>query len=320
MATIKIRQSLSVVVLVAVLVFPSAIFGYSEKEIKSWCSQTPYPAPCEHFLRTKAATSNNSPITDKSHFLKILVETALSTAVSAHKDAISLGPKCRNSREKSAWADCVYLYDQIISRLNRTADRCSRSDAQTWLSAALTALETCRTGFDELGVSAFGYPLTANNVSKLISDGLSVNGPPSPDGFGPPSRVDGFPVWVSPGDRKLLQSGSPAGNADVVVAKDGSGDFQTVAAAVAAAKGGGRFVIYVKAGVYSENVEIKAKNVMLVGDGIGKTVITGSRSVGGGSTTFRSATVGNSLSLCFLFIFYFTFYYYLKLYNYFQYN
>jgi pectinesterase len=54
----------------------------------------------------------------------------------------------------------------------------------------------------------------------------------------------------------------------------------------------GRYVIHVKAGVYNEQVEIKAKNIMLVGDGIGKTVITGSKSVGGGTTTFRSATVG----------------------------
>ncbi|KAK3429962.1 hypothetical protein EUGRSUZ_E01455 [Eucalyptus grandis] len=30
---------------------------------------------------------------------------------------------------------------------------------------------------------------------------------------------------------------------------------------------------------------------MFVGDGIGKTIITGSRSMGGGSTTFKSATV-----------------------------
>ncbi|KAJ1413591.1 Pectinesterase, catalytic [Sesbania bispinosa] len=42
---------------------------------------------------------------------------------------------------------------------------------------------------------------------------------------------------------------------------------------------------------YNEQVEIKAKNIMLVGDGIGKTIITGSKSVGGGTTTFRSATV-----------------------------
>lgn len=54
----------------------------------------------------------------------------------------------------------------------------------------------------------------------------------------------------------------------------------------------GRYVIYVKAGTYNENVEVgqKVKNVMVVGDGIGKTIVTGSKSVGGGSTTFKSAT------------------------------
>ncbi|XP_022941906.1 pectinesterase 2 [Cucurbita moschata] len=277
-------------VLVLVLVLGSVIFAYSDDEVKNWCSQTPYPAPCEHFLTAKkTATEKNRPIASKSHFLKVLVESAIERAVLAQKNAVALGPKCQNDREKSAWTDCIELYDQIIHRLNRTAGRCSPVDVQTWLSAALTALDTCQAGFEELGVSAFGYSLTANNVSKLISDGLSVNKPASAEGFEPPSMNEGFPTWVKPGERKLLQSSAP--NANVVVAKDGSGRFRTVSEAVAAAKGGGRFVIYVKAGVYSENVEIKAKNVMLIGDGIGKTIITGSRSVGGGSTTFKSATV-----------------------------
>ncbi|URD82851.1 pectinesterase, partial [Musa troglodytarum] len=54
-----------------------------------------------------------------------------------------------------------------------------------------------------------------------------------------------------------------------------------------------RFVIYVKAGAYFENVEVgKSKtNLLLFGDGIGKTVVKASRSVVDGWTTFRSATV-----------------------------
>ncbi|CAD5182564.1 unnamed protein product [Musa acuminata subsp. malaccensis] len=55
--------------------------------------------------------------------------------------------------------------------------------------------------------------------------------------------------------------------ADLVVAKDGSGDFGSIKEA------------------------INEADLMLVGDGIGKTVVTGSRSVAGGSTTFNSATV-----------------------------
>eukprot|EP00256_Glycine_max_P031963 XP_006576427.1 pectinesterase 2 [Glycine max] len=71
-----------------------------------------------------------------------------------------------------------------------------------------------------------------------------------------------------------------------------SGKYTTVKAAVdAAPSSSGRYVIYVKGGVYNEQVEVKANNIMLVGDGIGKTIITGSKSVGGGTTTFRSATV-----------------------------
>ena len=91
-----------------------------------------------------------------------------------------------------------------------------------------------------------------------------------------------------------MQASSPASRANAVVAKDGSGKYRTLSAAISAApkNSKGRYVIYVKAGVYNEQVEIKSNNIMLVGDGIGKTVITGSKSVGGGTTTFRSATVG----------------------------
>ena len=88
--------------------------------------------------------------------------------------------------------------------------------------------------------------------------------------------------------------------ANYVVAKDGSGTHRTINRAVAAlartgrTRRGGRIVIYVKAGVYRENVEIgiQLKNVMLVGDGIDKTIVTGSRNVPDGATTYNSATFG----------------------------
>ncbi|KAJ7950945.1 Pectinesterase [Quillaja saponaria] len=131
-------------------------------------------------------------------------------------------------------------------------------------------------------------PLMSNNVSRLICNTLAMN----KVNYSEPSYKNGFPTWVKPGDRKLLQTSSPASRANVVVAADGSGNFKTLNAAISAAKStSGRYVIHVKAGTYNEQVEIKLKNIMLVGDGIGKTIITGSKSVGGGSTTFRSATV-----------------------------
>lgn len=198
----------------------------------------------------------------------------------------------------AAFDDCLKLYDYTINRLKKTVDpdkKYSQADIQTWLSAALTDLETCQTGFIELGVTKNVLPLMHSNVSFLIANTLAMNKGKDTK----PTYKGSFPTWVSPGDRKLLQaSSSPGDNADIVVAQDGSGQYKTVTAGVTAAKsksGSGRLVIYVKAGTYNENVEISSKNIMLVGDGIGKTIITGSRSVGGGSTTFNSATVGKLL-------------------------
>lgn len=89
-----------------------------------------------------------------------------------------------------------------------------------------------------------------------------------------------------------------------MVAKHGSGTHRTVNESVTAlarmAHGRTqRIIIYVKSGVYAEKVEIHidVKNVMLVCDGIDKTLITGSRSVLGDDSTRSSATVGKSRGL-----------------------
>ena len=271
------------------------VHGYTKSEITSWCSQTPHPQPCEHFLGTN---SNYGPIKQKPDFLKALLKVTLERAKYAGSHTKTLGPKCRNKLEKAAWADCLELYENTILTINKTVDpyqKCSQVDMQTWLSTALTNLETCKAGFQELGVSDYVLPLMNNNVSSLISNTLAMNkGGNSSYGAKIPQK-SGFPTWVKTGDRKLLQSAAPRAN--VVVAQDGSGNFRTIAAAIAAAgkrSGSGRYVIHVKAGVYRENIEVgkKLKNIMLLGDGIGKTIITGSKSVGGGTTTFKSATLG----------------------------
>lgn len=85
-----------------------------------------------------------------------------------------------------------------------------------------------------------------------------------------------------------------------MVAKDGSGKYKTVKAAVDAAPDGGksRYVIYVKKGVYKENFEVgsQKRELMIVGDGMDATVITGSRNVVDGCTTYNSATLGKDAS------------------------
>ncbi|KAG4173749.1 hypothetical protein ERO13_A11G079800v2 [Gossypium hirsutum] len=288
LARLQILVALS---LVPVFLFPVTL-GYRANDVRSWCRKTPNPQPCEYFL---SHDPKKTPIKDEFQFFKISTHLALERAARAESNTHSLGTKCRNEREKAAWSDCVNLYELTILRLNKTVDsgtNLNKDDAQTWLSTALTNLETCRTGFMELGVPDYLLPMMSNNVSQLISNTLALNKAP----YKEPTYKDGFPTWVKPGDRKLLQSSSPASTANIVVAQDGSGNYKTIKDAISAASkrsGSGRYVIYVKAGTYKENVEIgsKLKNIMMVGDGIGKTIITGSKSVGGGSTTFNSATV-----------------------------
>ncbi|CAN6468251.1 unnamed protein product [Victoria cruziana] len=114
---------------------------------------------------------------------------------------------------------------------------------------------------------------------------------------------EGFPRWVNrgifgPKRRMALDTGSVLVSSIVTVAQDGSGNYSTISEAVSAAPNNtlpssGYHVIYVKAGLYQEYVSVdkKKKNLMLVGDGINKTIVTGSRSVGDAFTTFNSATL-----------------------------
>ncbi|XP_024960490.1 pectinesterase 2-like [Cynara cardunculus var. scolymus] len=277
---------------ILLLISISASFSSAlPNDINWWCNRTPNPEPCKHFMSSK--THKFGSILGKSDFRKVALQLAMERALNAETHTKWLGQKCRNERERVAWADCLTLYESTILHLNHTLDpttKCTDFDAQTWLSAALTNLETCRAGFVELNASDYMLPLMSNNVTKLISNTLAIN-----NGSTSLKQAykDGFPTWVKPGDRKLLQT---TVRANLVVAQDGSGDHRTIKAAVdAAAKrsGSGRFVIYIKRGVYRENIEIgnKMKNIMLVGDGMKYTIITGSRSVGGGSTTFDSGTV-----------------------------
>ncbi|KAJ1268683.1 hypothetical protein BS78_07G153500 [Paspalum vaginatum] len=188
----------------------------------------------------------------------------------------------------------------------------ARSDLRSWLSGALGNQDTCKEGLDQTG-SVLGSLVAAGleSVTSLLADGLgqvaaaadaiapSSSSPPSRSGLGAAAdKPRGHPLrWLRARERRLLEMPvGPGGLAvDAVVAQDGSGNYSTVTAAVEAApaESGARHVIYVKKGVYRETVDVKKKkwNLMLVGDGMGATVISGHRSYVDGYTTYRSATV-----------------------------
>ncbi|KAF8393703.1 hypothetical protein HHK36_021950 [Tetracentron sinense] len=213
-----------------------------------------------------------------------------------------------DSRLSNAINDCLDLLDFSADELsltlaatqnpngkdNSTGNR--RSDLRTWLSAALGNQDTCMDGFD--GTNSFIKKLVAGSleqVTSLIGDVLSmVRQVPTSGRNGKKLKKVNYPSWMKAGNRHLLQAPASGVSVDVVVAADGTGNFTRVTDAVLAAPDYGtrRYVIYVKRGVYNENVEIKKKkwNLMMIGDGMDVTVISGNRSFIDGWTTFRSAT------------------------------
>ncbi|KAG9439581.1 hypothetical protein H6P81_019746 [Aristolochia fimbriata] len=86
------------------------------------------------------------------------------------------------------------------------------------------------------------------------------------------------------GERNIPRAlaGTSGLTANAVVAQDGNGNYKSISEAVnqAPSNSPSRYVIYIKAGTYAENVlvDLQKKNLAFVGDGIGKTILTSSRS------------------------------------------
>ncbi|CAO2040439.1 unnamed protein product [Urochloa humidicola] len=282
------------------------------------CRSTPYPSACETALTSseaRLARPRGDPFAASVRF-------AMARATKARSLARNLSAAASAPPEASGMRDCAELLDISLSQL-RDARRRRASDAAgatTWLGAALTNQGTCNDSLAAAASPLRGRYAVRRQVAALaqfISTALAlhvknVKGVAGGGGAATsPNKGTEFPPWLSEHERRLLES--PATDAivtaDAVVALDGSGTHRSINEAIAAvttavveteASGGGRGaggsrrrkVIRVKAGRYKESVSIsyRQENVMLVGDGKGKTIIDGNKSVAGGYTTFSSAT------------------------------
>lgn len=279
---------------------PASGNASSNIDLKWWCDHTPHPKTCRHFLGPHVDPAR--PPRYRSDFYQLSVRVTYDFTLHAQAHLKNLSPRWRKSRRtRKAVLDCEKLYGHSLLQLNRTLNtpprNCTPVDAQTWLSAALTNLKTCRKGFSDLKASYRALnPVMKYNVSELISNCLAINRPKNLTVSVPTTTLS------TAANRKLLQT--TAASTSFVVAKDGSGKYRTVQAAVNAADAlrlsgyTRRIVIYVKAGVYNEIVTVASSltGLTMAGDGRGKTIITGSRSVARGYTTFSSPTFSKHLT------------------------
>ncbi|RWV83133.1 hypothetical protein GW17_00055304 [Ensete ventricosum] len=293
---------------------PTAV---TETPVASACKSTLYPETCEAALESVASTASTKDMFDVS------VESAKSRARVARDVAYNLtqpSAQKSTSRSQSSVNDCLELLDITLDQLDdvlRAKKSSSFHNIQTWLSAALTNQATCSEGLETVKAKG-GDSLNAQveGLSQYISNALVLHkkvkvkdkdGGHKGEHGGRKLLSDGFPEWLSAGDRRLLQASPEDIRADAVVAKDGSGTHTTINEAIAfvslaskgSSGGGSTKVIYVKAGTYKEyiNIPTKQKNVMLMGDGKGKSIVAGSRNAKDGYTTYGSATVGMSVLL-----------------------
>lgn len=291
--------------------------------LKTSCGSTRFPDLCY------SAIANVPEAAQKVTSQKAVIELSLNlTAVAVEHNYFTIEKLIATreqltKRKKSAFHDCLETIDETLDELHKAMEDLQEypskesltqhaDDLKTLLSAAMTNQETCLDGFshEDADKKVRNALLEGGvHVEKMCSNVLAmIKNMTDTDITNEQKAISnrklkeevvdksGWPSWLSAGDRKLLQSSMMTPN--VVVAADGSGNYKTVSAAVAAAPEGSskRYIIKIKEGVYRENVEVpkKKKNIMFIGDGRNNTIITASRNVVDGSTTFNSATVGKS--------------------------
>ena len=296
------------------------------------CKSTPDPSFCKSVLPHNHNPENvyyygrfsvGKSLSQSQKFLKLLDKylqrrsTLSLTAVRALEDCRLL-----------AGLNMDFLLNsfETVNKTSKTLSTLKADDVQTLLSAILTNQQTC---FDGIQSTASAWSLKNGLSAPLKNDTkfYSVSLALFTKGWVPkkkkqaawrPTRTQRAfkngrlplkmssktrAVYESVSKRKMLQTETADDEVlvseIVTVSRDGTGNFSTINDAIAAAPNNsaptdGYFLIYVTAGVYEEYVSV-AKNkryLMMVGDGINQTIITGNRSVVDGWTTFNSATFG----------------------------
>ncbi|KAL3652438.1 putative pectinesterase/pectinesterase inhibitor 61 [Castilleja foliolosa] len=281
------------------------------------CSRTRYPALCVDSLLEFPGAAAAS----EKELVHISVNVTLQKVGRALNFATDFTYLKMDPLVRSAHSDCLELLDDAVDLLSRSLTAVApggepagpTQDVLTWLSAALTNHETCVDSLNEVITHGDDVKRKMSDrlkdLSEILSNSLTMYAASSVDGFSGVSvqgsgrrlmtdedQQLGFPVWMTRRERELLDTPVMGINADIVVSKSGgNGTVKTIAEAIKKAPENSdrRFIIHVRAGRYEEHelkLGKKKTNVMLIGDGKGKTVITGGKNVQDELTTFRTAS------------------------------
>ncbi|KAJ9537651.1 hypothetical protein OSB04_030384, partial [Centaurea solstitialis] len=226
--------------------------------IKSSCSITLHPHLC-HSMFSNIPHQN---LKTRHDVIKVALNSTKDTVQRNYFTINKLKERHDlTKREKVAIHDCLELVTSTLEELEKVvgllekypANRGIRrhvNDILTFMSTTITNQETCIDGFSEVNEKKrFHESVIDEQIhgGKMCSNSLAmIKNMTDTDMANNYNQVkmikmkgvedEEWPEWLSAGDRRLLQSGSVTPN--VVVAADGSGDFTTISAAVAAAPSG----------------------------------------------------------------------------------
>ncbi|KAH7846387.1 hypothetical protein Vadar_013428 [Vaccinium darrowii] len=295
------------------------LYGPAMVSVEQACQATRNPIGCGATLAAPNDPSlpnlNYVPIKMLRHATRICIRNVKTVQ---NLIAIILKKYPNDQKVAKPAKTCMEVLQNAEHRQESTLDALSRreiKEARAWMSASLVYESLCFNGLNKTGSDLRDVKdvvMYMPSVVNITSEALSVirsydiyrN---NTDSWAPPrTERDGFWEYVGgSGDVWALgfKGGFPSGlTANVTVCKSRSGEnceytFQLRDAVDAAPSNETerKFVIRIKEGVYNETVRVplEKKNVVFLGDGMGKTVITGSLNVGQpGMTTYDSATVG----------------------------
>ncbi|CAN8327180.1 unnamed protein product [Cochlearia groenlandica] len=288
--------------------------GQVDNIIQTLCNSTLYKPTCAKTL--KDGTKTDTIVSDPRSFLKSSFQAVNEDLVKVSEKVLKL--KTDKKEEKEAIARCKLLVDEAKEELVTSAKRINDTEANnyakivpdldSWLSAVMSYQEACLDGFEEGKLKTeirksfnSSQVLTSNSLAMIKSlDTYISSAPKVKTRHLLESRTLKFdtghvPSWLSNKERRMLKAVDVnALKPNAIVAKDGSGKFTTINDALKAmpSKYQGRYIIYIKQGVYDESVVVDKKkaNVTMIGDGSQKTIVTGNKSHANKVTTFLTST------------------------------
>ncbi|XP_042029622.1 pectinesterase-like [Salvia splendens] len=283
--------------------------GVTSKAVKLVCSQTDYKETCEKTL----AGANT---TDPKKLIEAAFDATVGSITEVLKSSALLKMAATDPSTKGAFDVCDEVLENAVDDLRSSIQKVESldggkakafvADLRTRLAAVGDDQETCIDAFENTtGDTGEKMKELLKTAKEMASNGLAmVTDLTKILGSLQLSKVLGSGGGGSSGARKLMVEEYVGRRIQqvaemkptMVVAKDGSGEFKTIAEAIKKLPPKNNetlIVILIKAGVYAETVILpkKVNKVVLLGEGPTKTIITGNLNFAAGVKTYHTATV-----------------------------